>query len=230
MIGSVCDVVLNEDAVLGTCADKPNGPLAFGQDAAPREDGDLWVAVDVLHGRCQLGLACSAPQSTYMIGSPHPETLEVSARLLRQVQTQEGGRARGRVVAALRALSVLQVSSLCCKIVSPPLHVRTQRRTSTDADEGVPGACHALTPGRVMDVPFDDDSTASGSARREQHVGDLDDASRSCVADANDHLRAAGVRESRTSAHDGAPSLADDLRASGDCDGRADQVLKTVRT
>ena len=110
----------------------------------------------------------------------------------------------------------------------------------------VPSSSSSLLTSGIVNVPLHNDGTSScmgtesvnwltlmsnfftRSASGEYHVGDLNNTGRARCTDLNNGLRVVVVGKGASGTHDDGPSFTDDLSASWDLDGAADDVCSCI--
>ena len=137
-----------------------------------------------------------------VICRPNPSPLEVCSAPRSEMDAHERRIAASVVRRVLAALPALEVRAEC----------------ATEADVAVPHACGGLLLPRVVDVPFEDDSSGGRAAGGEKHVGDLEHTCRPRLSGSDDGYWVFCVFECGAAAHDDRPSFADHLSSGRDRD------------
>lgn len=193
-----------------TGTDHPNGPLALREDTASTEERDIRSALDIVV-LCEIALSeCTLRRKTNTHSQPHPSTLEVCARGLGKVKTEEGSLAgRGSVstqqVPALIRLHVYSMSApkfrsgysctyscpwrLQGGITTQPASAKLKNASPSDSTHSIPHASRSLVSRGVMNIPLDEDCASSRRTSREQKGRDLSNTGRARSADLDDYSR-----------------------------------------
>lgn len=198
----VAELVVVHLRVLGGSAVHPDGSIGLDQDTATVVDVNL------------LGVGAKLE---VVIGNPEPGVLKVEVGGgLGDVHQHESALAVGigavGGVGVLGALAELQIGAL----------------GPTDASVDVPHA--SGTVGATLEIPFDHDSTRSGTGSLEDHVGDLDGTGVASLTNLEDGDGVGLVAELVALGHDHGPGLTNDLdgAVTGNLDGVSDDVGTVV--